>query len=108
MDPVATLLDIKKAYPRVNTPILWNMLRKYGVKEESVRILKGLHEDTEYRVKGKTDNSDAWRPLRGLREGCATSPVLFNVYHSASMRQVAEKRKREATEKGRKVGIEMS
>ena len=51
--PVATLLDIKKAYPRVNKPILWNMLRKYGVKEESIRILKGLHEETEYRVKGK-------------------------------------------------------
>ena len=78
------------------------------MKEESIRILKGLHEETEYRVKGKKDNSDAWRPLRGLREGCATSPVLFNAYHSASMRQVAEKRKREATEKGRKVGIEMS
>ena len=45
------------------------MLRKYGVKEESIRILEGLHKETEYRVKGKTDNSDAWRPLRGLLEG---------------------------------------
>ena len=78
------------------------------MKEESIRILKGLHEETEYRVKGRTDSSDAWQPLWGLREGCATSPVLFNVYHSASMRQAAEKRKREATEKGRNVGIEMS
>ena len=30
--PVTTLLDIEKAYPRVNRPILWNMLRKYGKK----------------------------------------------------------------------------
>ena len=45
--PVATLLDIKKACPRVNRPILWNMLRKYGMKEECIRILKGLHEETE-------------------------------------------------------------
>ena len=106
--PIATLLDIKKAYPRVNRPILWSMLRKYGMREESIRILKGLHEETEYRVKGKNENSDAWRPLRGLREGCATSPILFNVYHSAAMRQAAEKRQQEAKERGMKVGIEMS
>ena len=65
-------------------------------------------EETEYRVQGKKENSDAWRPLRGLREGCATSPILFNVYHSAAMRQAAEKRKQEAKERGMKVGIGMS
>ena len=106
--PVATLLDIKKAYPRVNRPILWCMLRKYGMNEESIRTLKGLHEETDYRIKGKRENSDAWQPLRGLREGCATSPILFNVYHSAAMRQAAEKRKQEAKERGMNVGIGMS
>ena len=42
--PVVTLLDIRKAYPQVNGPILWNMLRKYGIKEECIRIWRGLHE----------------------------------------------------------------
>ena len=41
--PMATLLDITKAYPRVNRPILWSMLQRYEMKEESSRILKGLH-----------------------------------------------------------------
>ena len=31
-------------------------------------------------------------PARGLREGCSTSPILFNVYHQAVMRQVEEAR----------------
>ena len=90
---VVTLFDTKKAYPRVNRPILWSMLRKYGMREESIRILKGLHEETDYRVKGKREISDVWRPLRGLLEGCATSTILFIVYYSAAMRQAAEKRK---------------
>ena len=30
-DPVATLLDITKAYPRINKPILWTILRKAGM-----------------------------------------------------------------------------
>jgi len=25
----------------------------------------------------------AWMPARLLREGCSTSPILFNVYHQA-------------------------
>ena len=106
--PVATLLDIKKAYPRVNRPILWNMLRKYGMKEECIRILKGLHEGTEYRVRGREENSDSWQPLHGLREGCATSPILFNIYHSAAMRQAAEDRAKSAHEKGLAIVIEFS
>ena len=74
--PVATLLDIKKAYPRVNRPILWIILRKYGMKEESIRILKGLHEETECRVKGKRENSGAWRALRGMREALPHNPYF--------------------------------
>ena len=84
------------------------MLRKYGMKEESIRLVKGLHEETEYRVRGREENSDSWRPLRGLREGCATSPILFNIYHSAAMRQAAEEREKSAQEKGLNVGIEFS
>ena len=105
---VATLLDIKKAHPRVNRPILWNMLRKYRMKEECIRILRGLYEETEYSMRGREENIDSCRPLRGLRRGFATSPILFNIYHSAAMRQAAEDRTTSAHEKGLKVGIELS
>ena len=57
----------------------------------------GLHETTEYQVRGKGNEgfSEGWVPARGLREGCATSPVLFNVFHQAVMRQAEEVRGRE-------------
>ena len=55
--PAATLLDIKKAYLRVNRPIIWSMQRKYGMKEESIRLLKVLLEETEYRIRGREENS---------------------------------------------------
>ena len=34
--------------------------------------------------------SEALEPQRGLREGCATSPILFNIYHACVMK-LAEK-----------------
>jgi len=46
--------------------------------------------------------SEEWRPARGLREGCATSPVMFNIYHQAVMRQAEKERMRRG---GEDVGI---
>jgi len=93
-DPVAVLTDITKAYPRVNRIMLWHMLDMWGMKEKMKRVLRGIHEGTEYRVRGREGNSSEWIPRRGLREGCATSPVLFNIYHSNVIRIAREERKR--------------
>ena len=96
--PGAVLLDIKKAYPRTNKPLLWGILGKLGMPPSILEILKGLHENTQYRVKGKQELSTPWTPQRGLREGCATSPILFNIYHATSMRQAQMDRIKEAKE----------
>ena len=55
-------------------------------------MIVDLHESTEYKVRASDGMSEAWMPVRGLREGCSTSPGLFNVYHQAVMRQVEEAR----------------
>ena len=95
-DPVARLLHLKKAYPRVNKPALWGILKMYGLKGNFLWTLQDLHEATTYVVKGRGEDSGSWRPERGLREGCATSPTLFNVYHQAVMRKAEEAREAEA------------
>ena len=85
-DPEARLLDLRKAYPRVNKPALWGILARYGLRGKFMDTVMDLHETTQYKVRGREGNSSAWRPERGLREGCPTSPVLFNIYHQAVMR----------------------
>ena len=91
--PVARLLDLRKAYPRVSKPALWGLLERYGMKGRCLDSLIDLHECTVYKVRGKEGMSDVWMPARGLREGCSTSPILFNVYHQAVMRQAEEARR---------------
>ena len=92
-DPVATLLDITKAYPGVNGPMLWSILTKFGMKGKMRSALEAIHEQTEYKIREKESNSTSWTSKRGLREGCATSPILFNVYHSTVLRLAKEERR---------------
>ena len=96
--PVARLLDLRKAYPRVNKPALWRLLERYGLNGHCLNVIMDLHECTEYKVRANDGMSETWMPARGLREGCSTSPVLFNVYHQAVMRQVEEAREARGSE----------
>ena len=75
--PMAIRMDITKAYPRVNRNILWHILRKLGMRERMLKTMKNLHEKTIYKVKGRNAMSESWVPQRGLREGCATSPICL-------------------------------
>lgn len=98
--PEARLLDLRKAYPRVSKPGLWKLLERYGMKGRCLETVIDLHETTEYKVRGKEGMSDVWLPARGLKEGCSTSPILFNVYHQAVMRQAEAERRRRRGEVG--------
>ena len=104
--PGAVLLDITKAYPRVNRPLLWSILENLGMTKKVTEVLKGLHERTRYRVKGREGLSDEWLPAHGLREGCATSPILFNIYHAESMRKSAEEREKQAKDANKSCGLD--
>ena len=105
LDPEARLLDLEKAYPRVSKPALWKILERHGLKRPFLNCLKDLHEATSYVVKGKEGNSKEWIPERGLRGGCPTSPVLFNVFHQMVIKVAEEKRKKNSETTKKTVGI---
>ena len=56
--PTARLLDLRKAYPRVNKAALWRLLELCGREGNFLRLLIDLHETTEYVVRGREGNSD--------------------------------------------------
>ena len=103
--PQGRLLDLRKAYPRVNRPAMWLILELYGLRGPCMETIIGLHEATAYCVRGQDGESEFWHPQRGLREGCSTSPALFNLYHQVVMRRALEERLKAAEQSGMEVGI---
>lgn len=89
--------DIEKAYPRVCREALWTLLEKLGYPRSFIKVCKAIHEGTEYKVKWMGTVSKPYRVDKGLREGCPSSPPLFNCYHFAVMTDFRRRREASAT-----------
>lgn len=99
------LFDIEKAYPRVSKDALWRLMEVKGAPKEFIQVCKGLHEHTEYAVRIHDGLSTGYRPDKGLREGCPSSPPLFNVFHDAVMEDFRIRRNQAAQAKGWTPGL---
>ena len=73
-------IDVCKAYDSINREILWQKLANLGINGDFLSTLQSLYTDdcVDCVVNGVTT-----RPIflrRGLRQGCALSPLLFALY----------------------------
>ena len=75
-----SFIDICKAYDTVNRAILWKKLCSLGISGDFLSTLKSLYTDdsVDCLVNGITTRPVYLR--RGLRQGCALSPLLFALY----------------------------
>ena len=75
-----SFIDISKAYDSVNRDILWKKLASLGFSGDFLSALKALYSDDSVDC---VVNGITTRPVflrRGLRQGCALSPMLFALY----------------------------
>ena len=99
------LFDIEKAYPRVSRDSLWRLMKLKGAPDVFMSVCQALHEHTEYQVRVYQGVSAMYRVDKGLREGCPSSPPLFNCYHAAVMADFRIRREAEATARGQTPGV---
>ena len=97
--------DLEKAYPKVARHALWKILEIKGCPPLMLKVLKALHNHTASSVRFEGAQSTAFVPERGLREGCPSSPILFNIYHHCIMGVFRARRARKALELQAEPGI---
>ena len=75
---------------------MWDLLLRWGCDPSLWRVKQILHGGTSYRVRVHGGLSKVFVLERGLREGCPSNPVLFNIYHAAVMMGFRARRKEAA------------
>ena len=97
--------DLEKAYPKVARHALWRILERKGCPRAFGKVLRAIHEGTASKVRLQGMESASFVPDRGLREGCPSSPILFNIFHHGFMEVFRARRTRAAAAGGRTPGL---
>lgn len=76
----AAFVDYRKAFDSVHRTAMWTLLRNRGVDPHLVDIIEDLYDGCsgEVLVQGHTSRKFAMKT--GVRQGCALSPMLFNLF----------------------------
>lgn len=76
-------VDFSQAYDTVPRPQLWDHLNRIGVPKFIIEILKEIYRGDEYvLVDGDKCARTLGVSLRGVKQGCPLSPLLFSLYLS--------------------------
>ncbi len=77
-------LDAKKAFDSVSWQYLYKVLNKFGFNESAINNIKAIYDNPTARLK---INGHVFNPItleRGVRQGCAWSPLLCDVFGATS------------------------
>ena len=79
-------IDYSKAFDCVDHNKLWNCMRKLGIPEHLITLIKNLYTGQEATVRTEFGNTEWFKIGKGVRQGCILSPYLFSVYSENIMR----------------------
>ena len=83
----AAFLDLKKGFDRVPQKVLWWSLRKLGVDEQALRLVKAMYSNAQSRAQVNSSSSEPFKVTVSVHEGSALSPLLFNIVMEALSRE---------------------
>lgn len=90
--PCAVLsLDADKAFDRLNWDYLWWMLEKFGFDEKFIKMVRIIYDNPLAIIATNGLHSQTFYILRGTRQGCPLSPMLF----APSLEPLAQKIRQE-------------
>ena len=77
----ACFVDLKKAFDSVPHNLLFNKLSQLGLAGNMLSLVENIYKKTKCAVKGDRDKITQFVDFtKGVRQGCALSPLLFNLY----------------------------
>ena len=79
-------IDLQKAYDSVDRTLLWQVLARFGVPPQMIRVLRRFHDGMRACVRNDDGVCSEWIEVaQGLRQGCVLAPLLFNIFFAAML-----------------------
>ena len=73
-------IDFRKAYDSIDRSLLWLKLEDLGIGGNILNVIKSMYNDVEYCVRLNGINTEWFKVMNGLKQGCMLSPLLFNLF----------------------------
>jgi exonuclease III len=86
--PVIVLMDQEKAYDRIHPDWLDQVLTRFGFPRRLITIIKSMFFNSTTRIMINGHLTDPVPQKRGLRQGDALSPLLFNLMIEPFLRSI--------------------
>ena len=78
-----TFVDLEKAFDRVPREVLYWSLRRKGVTEKLVRVIKSMYDGASTTVRTGAGNTTIFEIRVGVHQGSCLSPLLFIIVMDA-------------------------
>ena len=75
-------VDFAKAFDSINHKLLWEKLTSMGMSSKLLSILQAMYANATSRVVVNSKFSSAFPCMKGVRQGCNLSPLLFSLFIS--------------------------
>ena len=73
-------IDFRKAYDCIDRSLLWLKLEDLGIGGNILNVIKAMYSDVEYCVRLNGVDTEWFKVMNGLKQGCMLSPLLFNLF----------------------------
>ena len=83
----AAFVDLEKAFDRVPRKVIWWSLRKLGVDEWVIRLVKTMYNNAQSSVQVNGTSSEPFKVTVGVHQGSVLSPLLFIIVMEAISRE---------------------
>ena len=84
------IVDLSKAFGKVNKNILFRKLYDCGLHPKIIEIIRSMYEETYVHTSFNKVKGDSWKVKNGVRQGAILSPLLFSFYMNEILDSLCE------------------
>ena len=86
-------VDFEKAFDSIDSVILWEIMREYGIPSKLITMVKAKYEESKYAVVDGSGSYDWFNVKTGVKQGCCMSGFLFLLVIDWVMGRTIEERR---------------